>query len=328
MGKYSRVVLAVSLLVSPFACGVEGPPDEPVADPGDGSTPDPGSDPGETTPNEPGTDPDPPAAEPSCENPPEPLDPELLEVCPTELCGGGGRCLPVGLVVDSGGQEQADMLAECAPDVLCVPDDFVASQGFFTPASCSSVLGAEGRCLSLCIPEVKTKNAEVALPQDVCAAYQVCVPCYDPQTGDSTDACDLACDAGPVEPPTVLPSCCGGHGKCVPSTAVPADQVSQLGDYGCLAEAGPDFICAPNVFIENQNYAPPGCTDLPFLLTLTLPSWAQDGVCLPDCLPALDDSPVSLQQGACGQGNLCAPCYRPGGLLGLGPPESTGACDL
>lgn len=260
---------------------------------------------------------------PSCENPPKPLPTATLPECPTHLCGGGARCIPKELVLSSGNADQADRLAPCdEPDTLCVPDEYIAYQGFFTAKTCTSLFNAEGRCLSTCIPEVKEQNDEVALPQDVCDAHQVCTPCYDPQTGESTGACDQGCDKGPTEPPVLLPSCCGGNGKCVPTGAVPPAQLSNLGMYECGDLAGDGYICAPNVFIDDLNYKPQACTQIGFLASLFLPEGKRQGRCLPDCLPKLDDSPVS--QGDCQTGFLCTPCWEP---QLLGDPKPTGACD-
>jgi hypothetical protein len=328
----ARWALVSGLLGHAVACGVDGPAAKP-ADGGSANEPVTSSngsggagnapvDPSTSSSGAGGSD----EAEPSCDNLPEGLDPSGLPLCPAELCGGGARCIPlVILEAQNASPEQLAQLADCEPESKCVPDLFIETAGFFTPATCSSLVGAEGRCLSTCIPEVKAQNGAVGLPQDICLANEVCVPCYNPQDGSSTGACEQSCDTGPVEPPTLLPACCGGNGTCVPEAAVPSEQLSNLGDYGCDAAAGAQFVCAPNVFVDDPSFSPTYCDDLPFLLTLLLPGWAQEGRCLPDCLPALDDAAVDLEEGACGPGFLCAPCYQPGGLFS--GPEPTGACD-
>jgi hypothetical protein len=260
---------------------------------------------------------------PSCDNPPPSFDPTSLPPCPSHLCGGGARCVPTDLVVSSGNADQADRLAPCdQPDTLCVPDDYIATQGFFTAKTCTSLFNAEGRCLSTCVPEVKEQNDEVPLPRDICGDHQVCVPCYDPQTGEPTSACDQGCDKGPVEPPVLLPACCGGIGKCVPTGAVPPAQLPNLGMYECDDLAGDGYICAPNVFIDDLNYKPQPCSQIGILASLLLPEDKLEGRCLPDCLPKLDNSPVS--QGDCQAGFMCTPCWEP---QFLGGPKPTGACD-
>ena len=314
-------LITATLFVAPMACGIDGPPPNANATAGSGGS-------NMTTVSSSSSSSsgqqDPPKKEPSCEDPPEGFDPNLLEPCPTNLCAGGARCVPKALVESNSGQGSTDMLAPCdQPDSLCVPDEFIKTGGFFTPTTCKSVLGAEGRCLSTCVPEVKTQNDATPLPQDICPEFQVCVPCYDPQTGESTDACTQSCDKGPVEDPILLPECCGGNGKCVPKSAVPPAQLTNLGDYACSETAGADFVCAPNVFIEDLNFKPQACSQIGFLAKLFLPPDKQDGRCLPDCLPKLDEAPVS--QGDCQPGFMCTPCWEPQ-LLGGGV-KPTGACD-
>jgi hypothetical protein len=318
-----------ALLGAGTACGVDGPGEEPAAA-GSGGEPTAAATGSGGAGNAP-VDPTTTGSgggmeeEPSCDNLPEGLDPSGLPLCPAELCGGGARCIPlVILEAQSISPDELAQLADCDADNKCVPDLFIETAGFFIPQTCSSLLGAEGRCLSTCIPEVKAQNETVALPQDICQPNEVCTPCYNPQDGMPTGACEQSCDTGPVEPPALLPPCCGGNGTCVPESAVPAEQLGNLGDYGCDAAAGADFVCAPNAFVEDPSFSPTPCYDLPFLLLITLPAWAQEGRCLPDCLPALDDAPVSLQEGECGPGFLCAPCYQP---ALFGDPEPTGACD-
>jgi hypothetical protein len=265
-------------------------------------------------------------AKPTCEDPPTELDLEALglEGCPASICGGGAHCVPEAMVLANGGPEQAAMLAPCdEPDSLCVPDEFIETQGFFTPKTCESVLGAEGRCMSTCIPQVSEQLKQASLPQDVCNDHEVCAPCYDPQTGDSSGACDQSCDEGPTEEPVLLPECCGGLGKCVPTEAVPGDKLESLGEYECAEEAGEGFVCAPKVFVEDLNFKPKPCSKIGFLAKLTLPPQYQEGRCLPDCLPQLDKAPVS--QGDCEENFLCTPCYQPKFFGGV---EPTGACDF
>lgn len=325
------VFFIFSTLSAASACGLSGPVDtgeegNEATGASDGSTSTGGSDGAGNAPNGPSTTTGGgEQEEPSCDNIPEGLDPELLDLCPADICAGGARCVPTVLVEAQGSADQAEQLANCDADAKCVPDTFIATQGFFTPETCSSLLGAEGRCLSICIPEVAEQDDRVGLPVDVCGEFEVCAPCYDPQTGESTGACEQSCDEGPIEEPVLLPACCGGLGKCVPSSAVPDAQRENLGDYGCAEATQGDFICAPNVFVEDLNYAPAPCDDIPFLAKLALPSWAEEGRCLPDCLPGIDDAQVELQQGACQNDFKCVPCYEPGGLFG--PPEPTGACD-
>jgi hypothetical protein len=320
--RHSRgLFLAAAFGLLPLACA-GSPSETPNASPTDGGG---GAKTDNPTTGGPTDPPDVPAAEPTCENPPAEFDPSTLPTCPTSLCSGGARCVPEALVLANGGPEQAALLAPCdEPGTLCVPDEFIKTQGFFTPKTCESVLGAEGRCMSTCIPQVSEQLEKTSLPQDACSEHQVCVPCYDPQTGESTGACDQSCDTGPTEEPLLLPDCCGGLGTCVPTDAVPGDKLENLGVYECAEDAGDGFICAPKVFVDDLNFKPASCKKIGFLAKLTLPPQYQEGRCLPDCLPQLDKAPV--KQGDCNEGFLCTPCYKPK-LFGGGV-ESTGACDF
>src|SRR4029079_1095045 len=123
---------------------------------------------------------------------------------------------------------------------FCTPDPFIASAGQKPPPRCRSVAGAEGRCLSTCLPDVKDRID--LLPRDSCASTERCVPCFDPTSSEPnapTGACDIGCD-DPNEPPLVL-TCpwtgppvldparfpagdklCGAA-HCLPADIVPAD---------------------------------------------------------------------------------------------------------
>jgi hypothetical protein len=252
--------------------------------------------------------------QPKCPYEGTPIDPSILgPACPTTVCGGGGHCVPNN-IISAQDPKQLDKLASCDEKSKCVPDIIIANQNLFIPPTCKSVYGAEGRCISECVPEVKAKVGQ--LPQSTCQANERCVPCYDPFTQQETGACKLSCDPGPKEPPVTVPKCCSGIGTCVPKSAVPAAQASKLSADSC---GGQDLLCAPDMFINNQKPQP--CETSNFLLAL-LGSKYKPGVCLPGCLPDLNSS--FIKQDGCPSGMKCAPCYKPG-LLG---PKKTGACDL
>lgn len=232
------------------------------------------------------------------------LDPSALPECPS--CGGG-HCLEAGLIPD----ELQAQLASCGGTALCVPDEFIESAGNSVPDTCESVAGAEGRCLSTCLPAV----AEQADLLPSCGEDHVCVPCYDPFDGTDTGACALTCDPGPTEPPVTLPECCAGEGTCVPAELVEADQVEALGQDVCPPNEG--LVCAPNALIDDTFVALP-CEAL--LIGLIFGPAYEQGVCLPDCLAAVDN-PLLAQEG-CPNAHTCAPCLDPT----TGQPS--GACDL
>lgn len=237
------------------------------------------------------------------------IPPDLLPECP--MCAGA-RCVPEGAVP----MDFRDQLSRCDADSLCVPDVFVATGGDFTAPTCRSVGEAEGRCLSVCLPQVAPEVD--LLPQATCSETERCVPCYDPRTGESTGACNLSCDPGPAEAHTPVMTCCEERGTCVPSSSVPAEFREQLGPDSCTADG---LLCAPNVFIEDLSWTPPSCTAT--VLSLTLGDEYGPGVCLPECLPALMGlTGVALLRDGCDEGFKCAPCLDP--TSG----EPSGACDL
>lgn len=246
------------------------------------------------------------------------IDPSTLPAC-TPACGGA-HCVPKELVPVS----QQAQLATC-PGGFCTPDSLASSGGRAVPKTCTSVGGAEGRCLSECLPLVSDKAA--LLPKDSCGANERCVPCFDPTAADPTaptGACSVACDK-PAKPPLVLscpytgvplvdpnvfpactPACGGAH--CVPADLVPPDQHAQL-------SACPGGFCAPDAVVKAANhYVPPACQ--PFA------DPASEGRCQSRCLPAVQEQEHQLAQTTCPSGELCAPCNDP--FTGA----ATGACNL
>lgn len=232
------------------------------------------------------------------------LDPSSFPACTS--CNGGAHCVPNDLVP----ADFSDRLAACDGASKCVPDEFIETAGNTIPATCQSIAGFEGRCLSTCLPEV-AGQADL-LPQSSCTANQKCVPCYDPLTGEATGACNLSCDPGPQSGPQQLPACCGNRGTCVPVEAA-GDNADQLGEDTCTG----GLVCAPNDFLQ-PSFTPQACET--GAVSLLFGNDYKPGVCLPDCLPAVDN--FLLGQDGCNDGYKCAPCLDP--LTG----EPSGACDL
>lgn len=261
--------------------------------------------------------------EPTCPYDGVPINPNSLgaPACPSNLCGGGAHCLPDAIIAATfDDPSQIQQLAQCDATSRCVPDYFIENKGLFIPKSCDSVAGAEGRCLSECLPEVAAKLS--FLPQSSCGANERCVPCYDPQTQEDTGACRLSCDPGPRKPPSTLPKCCKGIGTCVPATAVPDDKKSKLGVDACPKDQG--LLCAPDVFVDDLNYQPSSCTTT--ALSLLFGDEYSAGVCLPECLPDVSKGigGILLGKDGCPDNFKCAPCLKPG-LFG---PEDSGACNF
>ena len=184
------------------------------------------------------------------------IDPATLSDC-APVCGGA-HCVPANLVSAA----QQPLLASCMAGTqpgLCAPDELIESGGNYLPPPCRSVAGAEGRCISTCLPSVAAQAAQ--LPQDSCAAGQKCAPCFNPVGADptaATGACTIACDA-PKEPPLQIscpwtgpplvdpttfaacsPTCGGAH--CVPTANVPVAQQALLAP--CAGG-----YCTPDAFI-------------------------------------------------------------------------------
>jgi hypothetical protein len=241
-------------------------------------------------------------------------DPNSFTAC-SPSCGGA-HCVPSEIVPS----EIQPLLASCT-DGLCAPDPIIAAAGQFVPNTCTSIAGAEGRCLSTCLPAVAARAA--TLPQGGCAADERCMPCFDPTASDPnapTGACSLACDA-PAQPPVLLtcpwtgpdvynpsvfpacsPSCGGAH--CIPAEIVGATSLD-------LA-ACPGGFCVPDPIIAaGGNFDPPSC--------VAFAGTTAAGRCLSTCLPAIAGQP-SLEQSSCAAGNRCAPCADP--FTGA----DTGAC--
>jgi hypothetical protein len=252
-----------------------------------------------------------PATAPTCpyEGPPI-IDPKTLPACAS--CSGG-HCVDNAKIPAT----MKSKLAACNATSMCVPDKAIETAGNFIPASCKSLAGAEGRCLSTCLPDVAAKQD--TLPVSSCAPDQRCVPCFDPVSGDDTGACQLSCDPGPKEPPTVLPSCCNEIGTCVPKEAVPASKAEQLGEDSC-SQTGGAMLCVPDVYLT-PGAVPQACETswLSFLLGSTY----KPGACVADCMPGVGGwlNDLVLKQDGCPEHFVCAPCTKP---LSGGKPS--GAC--
>jgi hypothetical protein len=251
------------------------------------------------------------------------IDPTSFPAC-SPACSGA-HCVPASLVPTADQSQLASCTSNGTPG-FCAPDTFIQSDGQAVSPTCTSVAGAEGRCLSTCLPEIAAE-ADV-LPQSTCAAGQLCAPCYNPVAADPTaptGACSLACDK-PAKPPTILtcpytgapiidpsvfpacsPACAGAH--CVPSSLVPMADQSQLA-------ACPGGFCAPDSITQTAGEGvPPTCTSVA----------GAEGRCLSTCLPEIASEASILPQSTCAAGELCAPCYNP---VAENPRAPTGACNL
>ena len=252
------------------------------------------------------------------------VDPSTFPAC-SPACGGA-HCVPATLVSGA----QAMLLGKCTGADgkmgYCAPDSVVETAGQGVPKSCASVAGAEGRCLSLCLPDVAAQKD--LLPQDVCGAEERCTPCFNPFATDPkapTGACTLACDK-PAKPPTEItcpykgppvidvskfpdcsPACGGAH--CVPSSLISPDQATLLAP--CAGG-----YCAPDSITASGGKAVPDtCTSI----------GGSEGRCVSTCLPSIADQADLLPQANCKTGEKCAPCFNP---VAADPKAPTGACGI
>ena len=275
------------------------------------------------------------------ECPMEKEDPPLVDAgCPemgglaslAECCDSGpARCLPMEKVPE-GLQEQVSV---CADGGACVPEEVLTSMadyGEYAPQVCVSLGGADGRCISTCVPRVGLLAS--VLPQDVCAAHERCTPCIDPLTNEDTGICggsipcggedvsDVSaspppvpeppadpCENPPTQPipiPPGLSQCCAGA-HCLPKAAVPPENHDMLA--GCDNNTG---LCVPDSMIQSGGVIPPAiCTSV----------GGVEGRCLSTCIPDVAEKASYLPADICATNERCTPCCDP--FTG----ESTGACD-
>ncbi len=247
-----------------------------------------------------------------------------LTSCASATCSNA-HCLPATLVPP----DQQALLAPCAGGGFCTPDPIITSDNRWNPTKCTSIAGAEGRCLSTCLPSIE--NEAALLPTLGCAAGEVCAPCYDPTSADPTSptgACSIGCDI-PTKPPVILAcpwegspvldvskllpcdggGCAGSH--CLPKTLVPAAEADLLAS--CDNGQG---SCTPDVIITSgTNYVPPTCNSIAGV----------EGRCLSTCLPPIKAESAVLPVDVCTGNTVCAPCYNPTATDFSAP---TGACSL
>jgi hypothetical protein len=224
------------------------------------------------------------------------VGPPVLDPATLPACGMGAHCLSSALVPPA----LQSKLATC-PTGLCVPDTFIAAGGNFIPATCVSTASAEGRCLDVALPDVA---AQPQLPQSTCAAYERCVPCYNPLDGSDTSACRLSCDPGPQQPKVVFTDCCtmsnATYGKCVPTMSIPSAEQKNLGTDDCVKD---QQLCVPTEMLKPA-FKPPACTADNFFVG------KYTGVCLSDCLK-FGIQGLAISRGTCDDLHKCAPCTNP-----------------
>ena len=242
-----------------------------------------------------------------CEPPQTPLNLNGLSKCSPDLCPAQDSvCVPRSLLSTLQISEASlALLADCDASSKCVPTTLANQAGRAILTKCASVLGAEGRCLSPCVPQVALQASQ--LPRANCQGSDLCAPCYDPRTGAPTGACSQGCDPGPTEPPKTFPTCCSSRGLCVPP-ALAGDQAPNLNRDSCSA----GDLCAPKE-LTDPTFKPKTCNSID----------GGEGRCMSTCIGgAIAKQRDRLPTQGCGSNEVCAPCFDP--ITG----EDTGACTV
>jgi hypothetical protein len=224
---------------------------------------------------------------------------------PATCCGGVGRCLD-GALVPQAQRGRLDRNSCASSAELCVPADWARDENAVA-ASCRSLIGAEGRCLPACLPELAALSGR--LPKSTCPDAHVCAPCYDPLDGTDTGACKQRNDPGPQEPPKLFDRCCGtgsqALGACVPSSLLGKDEASRLPAGMCAQR---DQVCAPITMAKPKPERLPSCR-APGSLD------EDSGACMPDCFLSAINSAL-LSRSSCRSGEQCVPCSELGNAPG------------
>ena len=241
-----------------------------------------------------------------CEPPETPLDVSGIAECPTDICPGHDSvCMPLRIIASVVPESTLGLLADCSDTEKCVPRELASTLGRGIQPTCTSVNGAEGRCISSCVPLVATQAS--LLPKDVCTGNDLCAPCYDPRTGEDTLACRQGCDPGPTQPPKVFAHCCSDRGLCVPPQLA-GSQAGSLDKDTCTG----DTLCAPTD-LTDPTFKPKHCDSID----------GAEGRCMSTCIGgAVARQKDRLPTQGCGQDEVCAPCFDP--ITG----EDTGACSV
>jgi hypothetical protein len=242
-----------------------------------------------------------------CEPLPNPLNVGGFPKCSPDICPAQDSVCVQKSLLDSLKISEAtiNLLADCDANSKCVPTAIASQAGRVILPKCTSLIGAEGRCTSTCVPQVALQASQ--LPRDVCQGADLCAPCYDPRTGAATGACAQGCDTGPTQPAKTFTECCSDRGFCVPP-ALAGDQARNLERKTC----GAGEVCAPKE-LTDPTLKPKTCNSID----------NAEGRCLSTCVAgAIAKQGDRLPTQGCSANEVCAPCYDP--VTG----EDTGACTV
>jgi hypothetical protein len=242
-----------------------------------------------------------------CEPLKNPLNVGSFPKCSPDVCPAQDSVCVQRTLLDSLKISEAtiNLLADCDASSKCVPNAIASQAGRAILPKCTSLVGAEGRCTSTCVPQVALQASQ--LPRDVCQGADLCAPCYDPRTGEATGACSQGCDTGPTQPPKKFTECCSDRGFCVPP-ALAGDQARNLERKTCSAGE----VCAPKE-LTDPTIKPKTCNSID----------NAEGRCLSTCVAgAIAKQADRLPTQGCSANEVCAPCFDP--VTG----EDTGACTV
>lgn len=252
-----------------------------------------------------------PAASDAYRCQPKPEDKRGFGSDGARCCAGFGSCTPAAGLAGASGLPRDTCSAES--ELVCLPNeppkteeaDGGTSSGFAHcrvkfPGAPADFPDYEGRCMASCFGLKSPIAARLSVA--TCEQGQLCTPCYDPLTGDSTGSCELRGDA-PTEPgPKGFAECAGGLGYCVPAFAAGMF----AGDLRQLTCAQGE-LCGPKNKVADPSACFDQCESAGF----------GPGACVPEFLASNFSS--FLAPTTCTDGNLCAPCA----ILG----QRTGVCD-
>ena len=259
--------------------------------------------------------------------------PYTFETCCDDGAGNDvGTCVPEALVSLD---DFALLAATAAQSMASCARRPTSRPAATSPTGCDSWLGAEGRCLPSCLPDVDARRDQ--LRRAGCGQGELCVPCYDPLSSETTGVCAIGGDA-PVEAPRPFPDLLhdrrrrARHVRTEPGRrragrrATGARLRDQTGD----ADA---YVCAPNERIADPDYQFPSCETtcgsdvVTCALALVAGVTGEPGACVPSCMLLELDTPIGdnaanlFGRSSCDSGEDCAPCVNPD------TDEPTGLCD-
>jgi hypothetical protein len=230
-------------------------------------------------------------------------------------CSGTGSCtrrgsitldLKAGLGHDTCKPGSGDDDLRCAPAAI--------EQGKVCHANAGDAV-LEGRCIPRCF--LAGTPSALLLTSTDCGSddTHVCGACYDPVTGKASGVCTLQPGDHPSVPAPAPYKGCGlymnageARGVCMPKSL--ANRSGNPAVMGLPQDSCADSeICMPNLKAANYTACFAPCETS----RLVQAAGSKEGGCIPPYIAAASnpDAVGFLEQGKCGEGELCAPCLDP-----------------